>query len=171
MEYEWDNCSEVLSVQNMLAALRAGVLFLNCILALAALINLLNIISTGIANRRSELASLQCVGMTDGQLLRMTLVECLQYVLKACLIAAAFCALLSFAYNRIILPSIVETMDSVDPIDIDRELALLRLDVGGIFARLIPAAAVALFAGCVDSVLMLRAQSRQSLSERIRGAE
>lgn len=48
----------------MIASVRAGVLILNLLLALTALINLLNIISTGIANRRSELASLQCVGMT-----------------------------------------------------------------------------------------------------------
>ena len=50
--------------------------------------NLLNIVSTGIANRRSELASLQCVGMTEGQLFRLSAIECLQYVLRAAVSSA-----------------------------------------------------------------------------------
>lgn len=72
---------------SILATVRAGVLILNLLIAMAALINLMNIISTGIANRRSEFASLQCVGMTDRQLDRMAIIECLQFAGAAAIIS------------------------------------------------------------------------------------
>lgn len=71
-------------------------MILNVLIALAALINLLNIISTGIANRRSELASLQCMGMTDRQLDRMAMIECLQFTGAAAIISALICAIIIF---------------------------------------------------------------------------
>ncbi|MBQ5337965.1 MAG: ABC transporter permease, partial [Oscillospiraceae bacterium] len=96
-------------IHDVTASVRAGVLILNLLLALAALINLLNIISTGIANRRSELASLQCVGMTYRQLDRMAIIECLQFAGAAAIISAAFCALVVFGSEGILNAIIRDT--------------------------------------------------------------
>lgn len=175
--HEWDNYAEYMIVLNALAAIRAGILFLNCIIALAALINLLNIVCTGIANRRSELASLQCVGMTDGQLLRMTLAECLQYVMKAALITAVICGLIIVGFKQLLLPGIMELSFGADWIlYADTEegkilMNLVKLDSVVIFVRITLASAAAFAAGCAASVAMLRAQGKQSLAERIRNAE
>lgn len=46
------------------------------LITVIALINEVNIISTGILNRRREIASLRALGMTKGQLAKMTLIEC-----------------------------------------------------------------------------------------------
>ena len=61
---------------------------------LIALVNMVNILSTSVLNRRSELASMQCIGMTDGQLYGMTAVECLQYSLTAAVLSVITCTLL-----------------------------------------------------------------------------
>ena len=172
-----DSYRDGLATQNVMAVVRIVVLILNCIIALAALINLLNIISTGIANRRSELASLQCVGMTDGQLLRMTLVECLQYVLKAALASALFCGLLILGFQKLFLPWIIE-QGAIEVViatfrteNADWFFDLVRLDVVEIYVKLILSSAVAFAAGCAASVLMLRSQSKQTLSARVRSTE
>ncbi|MBQ1409953.1 MAG: ABC transporter permease [Oscillospiraceae bacterium] len=166
-----DSYAEGLRTQNGIAALRAGVLFLNCIIALAALINLLNIISTGIANRRSELASLQCVGMTDGQLLRMSLIECLQYVLKAALASLLLCALIHVGFNRILVPKIIMGRYGELFEGFQRLLDLAKLDFAVIALRIVLASAFTFAAGSVASLAMLRAQGKQSLAERVRNAE
>lgn len=67
--------------------------FIALMLALISIVNLVNIISTGLLNRRSELASMQCVGMTRGQMYGMIVVECLQYVLTSGIVSS----LLAFA--------------------------------------------------------------------------
>ena len=172
-----DNYAGLLMVQKVLAAVRAGVLFLNCIIALAALVNLLNIISTGIANRRSEMASLQCVGMTDGQLLRMTLAECLQYVMKAALISSVICGLVIFGCRQLLFPLLMEISFGenwilhVNTKEGNILMDLLKLNSAAIFARIALASAVAFAAGAAASAAMLRAQGKQSLAERVRNAE
>ena len=69
--------------------------------SLIALVNMVNILSTSVLNRRSELASMQCIGMTDGQLYGMTLIECLQYALSAAVLSAIACTRLIFGTERL----------------------------------------------------------------------
>ncbi|MBQ1463783.1 MAG: hypothetical protein IIZ18_03145, partial [Ruminococcus sp.] len=68
--------------------------FVNIFIALIAMVNLVNIITTGLINRKSELASMQCVGMTEGQLYGMSIVECLQFVITAAVSSVTLCILL-----------------------------------------------------------------------------
>ncbi len=166
-----DSYSEGLETQDTMAALRAGVLFLNCIIALAALVNLLNIISTGIANRRSELASLQCVGMTDGQLLRLTLIECMQYVAKAFLASMLICGLIVVGFNQYLIPKVILGRYGEMFSGFQQILDMAKLDFAVIAVRITLASAAAFAAGCAASVFMLRSQGKQSLAERIRNAE
>ena len=64
----------------------AVVILMNAILvmiSLTAIVNMINIISTGLLNRKSEFASLQSIGMTPRQFRRLAITEALQYVLTA----------------------------------------------------------------------------------------
>lgn len=169
---------EGLETQERMAVIRVIVLILNTFIALAALINLVNIISTGLANRRGELASLQCVGMTEGGLLRMTLIECLQYVLKAALASAVICGLIIVGFQQWFLPRVIGNgADELAAYYMPKDqnagwvFDLVKLNVAEIFGKLLLAAAAAFAAGSAASVAMLRAQRRQSLSERIRSVE
>lgn len=167
-----NNYGDKCAIHNLIASVRAGVLILNLLIALAALINLLNIISTGIANRRSELASMQCVGMTDRQLDRMAIIECLQFTGAAALISAFVCAFIIFsleiALSLIINASLVGT-ESEETIKMLHDL--IRLDRITPFIRIILASLTAFAAGCVTSFIMLRIQNTESLSDQIRGSE
>ena len=169
---------EGLETQDRMAVIRVIVLILNTFIALAALINLVNIISTGIANRRGELTSLQCVGMTEGELLRMTLIECLQYVLKAALASAVICGLIIVGFQQWFLPWVRGNgADELAAYYMPKDqnagwvFDMVRLNVAEIFGKLLLASAAAFAAGCAASVAMLRAQRRQSLSDRIRSVE
>ncbi|MBP0966201.1 MAG: alpha/beta fold hydrolase, partial [Oscillospiraceae bacterium] len=157
--------------QNIMASVRAGVLMLNLLLALAALINLLNIISTGIANRRSELASLQCVGMTDRQLDRMAMIECLQFAGAAAIISAVICALVIFGSEGILSALIRDSF--VDESEETKKMLMniVRIDHITPFVRIVLSALAAFAAGCITSLVMLRTQNKESLSDQVRGAE
>ncbi len=158
-------------IQNVMASVRAGVLMLNILLALAALINLMNIISTGIANRRSELASLQCVGMTDKQLDRMAIIECLQFAGAAAIISALVCALVIFGIESGLTALIKVSFDNETEAEREMLLNMVRIDHITPFVRIGLGALAAFAAGCVTSLVMLRTQNNESLSDQIRGSE
>ena len=158
-------------VHSILATVRAAVLILNLMIALAALINLMNIISTGIANRRSELASLQCVGMTDRQLDRMAIIECLQFAGAAAIFSAIICAIMIFVVEAGLTALINASF--VDEPEESRKMlvSLIHLDRVKPFVRIGLAALAAFAAGCVTSLVMLRVQNNESLTDQIRGSE
>ena len=164
-EMKWKN-------HNILASLRTGVLILNVLIALAALINLMNIISTGIANRRSELAALQCVGMTDRQLDRMAIIESLQFAGAAAIISSIICALVIFGGERVLKEIINSSLDGNES-ERTRQMLydMIRIDHIAPFVRICLASLAAFTAGCVTSLVMLRKQSSESLSDQIRGTE
>lgn len=157
--------------QNIMASVRAGVMILNVLIALAALINLLNIISTGIANRRSELASLQCMGMTDRQLDRMAMIECLQFTGAAAIISALICAIIifgtKFGMTALINASMVDESAGTRKMLI----SMVQIDPVKPFVRIVISSIAAFAAGCVTSLVMLRTQNSDSLSDQIRGSE
>ncbi|MBR5364390.1 MAG: FtsX-like permease family protein [Oscillospiraceae bacterium] len=159
---------------SIMATVRAGVLMLNILLALSALINLMNIISTGIANRRSELASLQCVGMTDRQLDRMAIIECLQFAGAAAIISALICGLVIFGVNRGLAPWLArETCaEEADRTAMENMLTdMLRIDCIAPMVRIVFSALAAFAAGCITSLVMLRVQNTESLTDQVRGSE
>lgn len=165
----------VLDAKSTTATIRTAVFCLNLLLGLAALVNLLNIVSTGIANRRSELASLQCVGMTEGQLFRLSAIECLQFVLRA----AASSALIVGAVlggARLIASLLLKETDGIllDGFG-DNLIALLNCflhpDLTTIILRIALLAAAAFVLSFAASWIMLRSQNRCSLSDRVLGED
>ena len=158
-------------LRSVMSALQAGVLFLNILVAAVALINLINIISTGIANRKSELAALQCIGTTPGQLYRIAIIECLQFTLTAAFISAVISGLVLFVEERLFstlegdmfagMPNAAQGEHSLFS-GISPKLPFMRVALGTL---------TAFAAGCVTSVVMLRRQNKETLSDSIRGSE
>lgn len=170
-EDEDDIYKEKLNSHNIISSIKAGGLILNFLIAIAALINLLNIISTGIANRRSELASLQCVGMTDRQLFRMTMIECLQFTATAAIFSAAICGLIMFGTETVLPRLLINTYADDDEALKETINSLIRLDHITPFVKILIGSAAAFAAGCAASFAMLRSQNTESLSDQIRGSE
>ncbi len=171
MELEEDIYSEKLTSHNIISSIKSGGVMINFLIALAALINLLNIISTGIANRRSELASLQCVGMTDRQLFRMTMIECLQFTATAAIFSAAICGLIMFGTETVLPRLLINTYADNDEALKETINSLIRLDHITPFVKILIGSAAAFAAGCAASFAMLRSQNTESLSDQIRGSE
>ncbi|MCR4644630.1 MAG: alpha/beta fold hydrolase [Oscillospiraceae bacterium] len=168
---DMDNYGTRWTTRNVMSSVRAGMLILNVIIALAALINLMNIISTGLANRRSELASMQCIGMTDLQLDRMTMIESLQFAGTAAILSVLLCAVIIFGSETVLTKLI--NMTFVDESQKVRDLltGMIRMDHVTPFLRAAAASFVAFAAGCGTSLVMLRRQGQESLSDQIRGSE
>ena len=82
------------------SSIEIGLNCLNIMFILIAVINMINIVSTGLLNRKTELASLQCLGMTRGQLYGMTVIECIQYALTAGISSTILCELLLILTGR-----------------------------------------------------------------------
>jgi putative ABC transport system permease protein len=162
-----DKCN----IHCIMSSIKSGVMIFNVLMALAALINLLNIISTGIANRRSELASLQCIGMTDKQLYRMTVIECMQFTVTAALLSAALCAAIILGTEHLLPQLLLSTYSEESEATREMLNDLVRLDHTAPFIRIVLASVTAFAAGCITSFLMLRSQNRDSLSDQIRGTE
>ena len=162
----------VLETKSTMAAIRTAALCLNLLLGLAALVNLVNIVSTGIANRRSELASLQCVGMTEGQLFRLSAIECLQYVLRAA-VSSAVVVGAALGGVWMLTNRITEEMEGVMVSDSEQAMLdiFLRLDYATPFLRIAQVAAAAFALSFAAAWIMLRSQNRYSLSARVRGDE
>ncbi len=66
---------------------------------LIALINEVNIISTGILNRRREIASLRSLGMSGGQLTSMMLIECGLYSVVSAVVTMILSQIVVLFYN------------------------------------------------------------------------
>ena len=156
---------------NVISAIRTGVLIINVLIALTALINLMNIISTGIANRRSEMASLQCVGMTDGQLAGMTVIECLQFTGVSAILSLLLCVIVVFGTEKGLTAFISTTFVGETEAVRNMMMGLIKFDHVMPFVRCVGASLTAFVAGGITSVIMLRMQRSESLSDQIRGTE
>ncbi len=150
----------------MLSAIEIGLTCLNIMFILIAVINMMNIISTGIINRKSELASMQCLGMTEGQLYGMTFIECAQYALTAGVFSVCLTEILLFATARFLKlfevsdgdGSILVSMDNI----VSYSEPLPRLLLAMVFAF-----AIAFF----SSLIPLKFMQSTPLTDRIRSAD
>lgn len=152
------------------SSVTAGVLFINVIIGIIALINLMNIISTSISNRRSELASLQCIGMTKAQLKRMTVLECLQFTMNATFISAILCSVVLIGMDSV--KNIIFSADTMDPAEYEMMKSIFpKMNYTGAIVRIIAASLISFVTACEASFIMLRYQDSDSLTEQIRGSE
>ena len=143
-------------IRTVIATERIAVAFLTGMITLIAVVNMVNILSTGVLNRRSELASMQCIGMTDGQLYGMTVMECLQYSLSAGVLATVICSLLIYGTGQF-----MNAMGATDLVDI-------RLDYIAPMPKIWLAAAVSFIAALCSSIIPLANMQKKSLVDMIR---
>lgn len=158
--YYEDSTAENRLLRALLASVNIVAAFLSIMIALIAIVNMVNIIATGILNRRSELAALQCVGMTEKELRKMTVIECLQYALTSGIAAVAVCELIMFLTEKM-LYIVLHLMESLgDFISYVQPLPIIG--VASLCTFIIAIAA---------SIIPLRAMRRTSLVEQIRSVE
>lgn len=155
-----DNTAENRRLRSLLASVNIVTAFLSIMIALIAIVNMVNILATGILNRRSELAALQCVGMTEKELYKMTVIECLQYALTSGIAAAAVCELIMFLTEKM-LYIVLDLMEFLgDFISYVQPLPIIG--VASLCTFIIAIAA---------SIIPLRAMRKTSLVEQIRSVE
>ncbi len=148
-------------LRTMTSAIEIGVMFLNVMIALIAIVNMVNILSTGILNRKSELASLQCIGMTEGQLYGMTAIECVQYAL----ISGVTASLLSFAVI-FLTEHFVELIGAEDFYQ-----GVGKISYTAPLPRIWICALVAFAVALIASFIPLKNMQKESLSEQIRSID
>jgi len=150
----------------MIAAVKYGLLFVSILIAAIALVNLINIISTGIVNRKSELASMQCLGMTPKQLYGMTFIECLQYIFCSLVGSVLLCSIIIFGVRKMITSVFFDA-------DISNSTALSSMMVR--YTEPLPtiliASIAALAAALITSYFPLRRMQKESLVDQIRSIE
>ena len=128
--------------------------------ALIAAVSMINIISTGILNRRSELGSMCTVGMTNGQLIRLTITECLQYVLTSGITAALLTMGLIYFTRRLLAELTLPELMVKYQILYSRPVPMLILSTLCAFA-----------VAAVTTLLSLRRLTQEPLVDAIRNTE
>lgn len=147
--------------RTLLASVEIAGSFIIAFIALIAIVNMINIISTGIINRRSEIASMQCVGMTSGQLHKMIVIESIQYTLFSALGAVIICLLLIFGTREFIEMLELASAETVKRL-VSYSAPMLKILVGSVVSLV-----VALITGFVS----IRDMNRKSLIELIRSVD
>ena len=159
-ENDADNPYRVyIKMQSTVSAINIGFTAMMIMIGLIAIVNMVNIISTGILNRKRELAAMQCVGMTRGQMYGMTVIECLQFTLWAAVAASVLTLLLLFLTTHLL--NIVELSEMKSKLFSWTE-PLIKIWGGGIIAFLFAVLA---------SFLPLHQMQKEPLVGQIRNVE
>ena len=169
LELTDDFYKERQSASKINAAVKTAALFINIMIALIAAVNMINIISTGIINRKSELAAMQCSGMTRGQMYRMTMIEALQFVLWAAILAAVLAGLLLLGTNSM-MEMIVDDPVIFQQLGIDTENGSIVSFMVPLL-RIVLASAAAFGVALLASLIPLRRMQKEPLVEQIRAIE
>ena len=154
-----DFYGELKAMRAAVGALKIGIAFLSILIGIIALVNMVNILSTGILNRKSELAALQCFGMTKGQLYGMMSIECLQYALTAGVLATALIE--GLMYIMLLYLRHIELDDVYgEMLSFTEPLPLIWIG-----------AAVTFIAAVLASLIPLHQMQQESLTDQIRAIE
>lgn len=147
-------------IRKTLSAVHIGLIFVLAMITLIAVVNMVNIVSTGILNRKREFASMQCVGMTHRQMYALTVIECLQFTLWSAVAATVLCCLLLKGTDMFLA---LMTLDElVEEYMIRYSVPVIKVWIGSIAAFLCALAA---------SLLPLRRMQKEPLVEQIRAVE
>ncbi|MBP5431103.1 ABC transporter permease [Ruminococcus sp.] len=161
IELWWDMFGELQKIRTTIGAYKIAANFITSLIALIAIVNMVNIVSTGIINRRSELASMQCVGMTQGQLYKMAVIEGVQYTLFATVGAIAICLL-----------GILLTEQFLISIEIISEAGRGKIiSYTDPIWRVIAASGFAFIVSVLAAVIPLRRMQKTSLIDQIRSVD
>lgn len=155
-----DNYGHFKRIRTTLAAVNIGLNAVLLMVALIAIVNMVNIVSTGVLNRKQELAAMQCLGMTRGQMYRTVIIECLQFTLWAAAAASILCFLLlnstELFMKYIALEEVAENM---------------LFSYGEPILKVWLASAAAFICALAASLLPLHNMQKEPLVEQIRAVE
>ncbi len=126
---------------------------LSFIVGMVGVLNFVNAILTGILTRKRELAMLQSIGMTGGQLKRMLVTEGLLYALGSVALALVFSLAVS-----LLAASVLEKM-------------FWFFTYKPTFVPILLVAPIFALAGCIVPLLVYRSVSKQTIVERLRESE
>ena len=159
LELDQDFYGDLQKGRKTVNAVQIGFGFLSVLIGLIALVNMVNTISTSLLNRKTELAALQCIGMTQDQLRGMTLIECLQYALTSGISATVTIELL-FGAMYFFLKAIGLEEIFGELIRFSEPLPLIWIS-----------AAVVFVAAAAASFIPLHRMQKEDLTEQIRCVE
>lgn len=159
LELGYDLYVENKMINSTIALIKLILAFIIIMIALIAVVNLVNIISTGILNRRSELASMQCVGMTDRQLIGLTAVECLQYAVTSGIVSSLLAAGMVFGTEEFLRLMTLEEDHGA------------RLNYAEPLPMIWVAAAAAFIVAFCTALFSLHGMKKQSLVEQIQSVD
>lgn len=143
------------------AAYSIAASFVTGLIALIAVVNMINIVSTGIINRKSELASMQCFGMTRGQLYKMAFIESLQYTLFSAIGAIILCSVMVFLTRKLFTLTEILTADSVARL-VGYSEPIMRVCAATLFAFVV---------SMLSAIIPLRLMRKTPLVDQIRSVE
>ncbi len=159
MEIGYDLYLENKVIESTIALVKLVMTFIIIMIALIAIVNLVNIISTGILNRRSELASMQCVGMTNRQLIGLTAIECLQYAVTSGIVSCLLAVGMLFGTEEFLRMMTLEE-DHGARLNYAEPLPLIWL-----------AAAAAFAVAFCTALLSLHGMKKQTLVEQVQSVD
>ncbi len=165
LSYE-DYYSDRHRINTTIVAVKYSLLFVGFLIGAIALVNMINIISTGIANRKSEIASMLCLGMTPKQLYHMSFIECLQYAFSSACVSFLLSTGIIFILRKMI-SSIFFDAD----ISNSTELSSMMIRYTEPLPTILIASIAALAAALITSYIPLRRMQKESLVDQIRSIE
>lgn len=127
------------------------------LMTLISIINLMNVISTGIINRRPELAAMKSLGMSRWQLVKLILIECAQYAIVSGVSAMALSELM-----------LLVTVQTPELLGMPSRLSELLTDYSKPIYYSLVAMAVAFVCAMTAAILPLRQIERSSITDEIK---
>jgi len=161
MDLWFDMFGEMQKVRTTISAYSIASRFVTGLIAVIAIVNMVNIVSTGIVNRKSELASMQCVGMTRGQLNKMAVIEGLQYAIFATIGAILLCMGGIFLTERFLILT-----ELLDP---ERSGTIVKYSEP--VWRVLAASGFTFIISVIAAIIPLRIMQKTSLIEQIRSVD
>ena len=101
-EIQQDSYAGIRLIESGVSAFNTTVRMLSILISLIAAVSMINVITTGILNRRSELAGMRSVGMTRTQMRGLLLCECVQFVAGGLVGALLATSAAVFAMRRLV---------------------------------------------------------------------
>ena len=161
MEVWYDLFEMMQQIRTAMAAYAIAGKFITGLIALIAIVNMVNIVSTGIVNRKGELASMQCVGMTQGQLYKMAVIEGLQYTIFATIGAVILALAGMFLTEQLLILS-----EAASPEQIGKYIRYSEP-----IWRVLAASGAAFLVSVIAAVIPLKIMQKTSLIDQIRSVD
>lgn len=159
-----EKISEKIKEKRTKSAMKIGGYSFAGMVAVIAVINLVNIISTGIINRRREFSSLRSIGMSKKQITKMLTIESLSYALISCFVSFIICTAVmtaTFKFNTAI--GIIGSEQELMKLGIMNNIKNL--------SNIIPLTIAAFLIGLIASYVTERFVGKDKLAEYMRMSE